>query len=81
MGSSLVVVIAATNRLEDLDEAVLRRFESKIYVGVPDRESREQLVLRNLQGIDYCMTCEDFAAVGEMTVGWSGSDIEVRLSL
>jgi SpoVK/Ycf46/Vps4 family AAA+-type ATPase len=28
-----VVVVAATNRLEDLDEAVLRRFEAKIYVG------------------------------------------------
>ena len=30
--STNVVVIAATNRIEDLDEAILRRFESKIYV-------------------------------------------------
>ena len=39
-GVSEVVVIAATNRLEDLDEAVVRRFESKIFIGPPDRTSR-----------------------------------------
>lgn len=74
---SMVVVIAATNRLGDLDEAVLRRFESKIYVGVPDKEGRQQLILNNLQSIDYAMSCEELAEIADMTEGWSGSDIEV----
>jgi len=42
--SNNIVVIAATNRLEDLDEAVVRRFESRIYIGVPDRACREKQV-------------------------------------
>jgi SpoVK/Ycf46/Vps4 family AAA+-type ATPase len=28
-----VVVIAATNRLEDMDEAIIRRFDSKVFIG------------------------------------------------
>ena len=42
--SNSIVVIAATNRLEDLDEAVVRRFESRIYIGVPDKACREKQV-------------------------------------
>lgn len=39
-----VSVIAATNFPDSIDEAVLRRFTSRIFVGQPDREAREWLV-------------------------------------
>jgi len=39
-----MVVIAATNRVEDLDDAIIRRFDSKVYVGLPVQASREQFI-------------------------------------
>lgn len=39
-----VVIIAATNRLEDIDPAVVRRFESRVYVGVPEHDTRMAMV-------------------------------------
>lgn len=39
-----VVIVAATNRLEDIDPAVVRRFESRVYVGVPEHDTRMAMV-------------------------------------
>lgn len=73
----LVVVLAATNRLEDLDEAAMRRFESKVYVGAPGPVTRVAMLGRYLQGLDSELGEEDLLRVAEMAKGWSGSDIEV----
>jgi SpoVK/Ycf46/Vps4 family AAA+-type ATPase len=48
-GGRGVVVIAATNRLEDLDPAVVRRFESKVYVGVPEHDTRVAMIVTFLR--------------------------------
>ncbi|MEM2020872.1 MAG: ATP-binding protein [Zestosphaera sp.] len=40
----LVYVIAATNKPWKLDEAFIRRFQKRVYVPLPDRESRKQLL-------------------------------------
>ena len=71
-----LVVIAATNRLEDLDEAVLRRFESKVLVNVPDLQDRLALVSNYLRGKDTNLNENEENIIGEMTFGWSGSEIE-----
>ena len=73
-----MVVIAATNRLEDLDEAVVRRFESKIFIGPPDRASRALQVLAFLQGVHHSLTSADLDTIADLTFSWSGSDIEVQ---
>jgi SpoVK/Ycf46/Vps4 family AAA+-type ATPase len=71
-----LVVIAATNRLEDLDEAIVRRFESKVLVNVPDLQERLALVSNYMRGIDINLNEAEESAIGEMTFGWSGSEIE-----
>lgn len=71
-----VVVIAATNRLEDLDEAVLRRFDCKIYVGLPDSDTRINLVKKFLGDVDHNLNDSDFQHLSEILFGWTGSDIE-----
>ena len=48
-GGSGLVVIAATNRLEDIDPAVVRRFESRVYVGVPDHDTRVSMLISFLR--------------------------------
>ena len=70
-----VIVLGATNRPFDLDDAVLRRFPRRMLVDLPDANNREKIlrvILRdeNLE--------EDFAFdnLSQMTDGYSGSDLK-----
>jgi katanin p60 ATPase-containing subunit A1 len=69
-----VVVIAATNFPWDLDEALKRRFEKRIYIPLPDPEARRDLLEINLTGIDRddSLNIDDLA---DRMEGYSGADI------
>ncbi|KAJ4907539.1 P-loop containing nucleoside triphosphate hydrolases superfamily protein [Raphanus sativus] len=69
-----ILVLAATNRPFDLDEAIIRRFERRIMVGLPSIESREK-ILRTLLSKEKTDDL-DFHALGQMTEGYSGSDLK-----
>jgi AAA+ superfamily predicted ATPase len=74
-----VVVVAATNRIEDIDEAAVRRFDTRVYVGLPETTAeRVQLILSFLSPGNVLHSCspDDFLNVARLTEGWSGSDIE-----
>ena len=53
-----VMVLAATNRPWDLDEAFRRRLEKRIYIPLPNEKGRKQLFEINLKGIKLA---EDFS--------------------
>lgn len=72
-----VVVIAATNRIQDLDEAILRRFDAKVYVNIPDAQGRQAMLKRFMSGISHSLTDDDISSISQMTEGWSGSEIEM----
>ena len=72
-----VVIVAATNRLEDLDEAIIRRFDKKVYVGAPELSTRLQLVGHFLEGLEVSINETELNDLAKKTCGWSGSDIEV----
>lgn len=42
--ASQVMVLGATNRPQDLDEAVLRRFSRRIFCDLPNRQARKQIL-------------------------------------
>ncbi|CAH8335276.1 unnamed protein product [Eruca vesicaria subsp. sativa] len=69
-----ILVLAATNRPFDLDEAIIRRFERRIMVGLPSVESREK-ILRTLLAKEKTDDL-DFHELGQMTEGYSGSDLK-----
>ncbi|XP_006282408.2 putative cell division cycle ATPase [Capsella rubella] len=69
-----ILVLAATNRPFDLDEAIIRRFERRIMVGLPSIESREK-ILRTLLSKEKTENL-DFHELGQMTEGYSGSDLK-----
>ena len=46
------MVLAATNHPWDIDDAFRRRFEKRVYIRLPDEESRENLIKLNLKDID-----------------------------
>ena len=69
-----VMVLAATNRPWDLDEAFRRRLEKRIYIPLPNEKGRKQLFEINLKGIKLA---EDFSmdVLVKKTKGYSGADI------
>uniref|UniRef100_A0A2K6M8L0 Spastin n=1 Tax=Rhinopithecus bieti TaxID=61621 RepID=A0A2K6M8L0_RHIBE len=74
-GDDRVLVMGATNRPQELDEAVRRRFIKRVYVSLPNEETR-LLLFKNLlckQGSP--LTQKELAQLARMTDGYSGSDL------
>mmetsp|Transcript_14689 Transcript_14689/g.21573 ORF Transcript_14689/g.21573 Transcript_14689/m.21573 type:complete len:446 (-) Transcript_14689:165-1502(-) len=72
-----VLVLGATNVPWELDAAIRRRFEKRVYIPLPEREARTYMVKLHLGDTPNSLTEEDFDKLGEMTEGASGSDIKV----
>lgn len=68
------MVLAATNRPQDLDEAIRRRLEKRIYIPLPTAEGREQLLKINLRGISLDENI-DWDYLIKISDGYSGADI------
>ncbi len=76
-----IIILAATNRADVLDPALLRpgRFDRQIYVNVPDVKGREGILrihARNKKLDDDI----DFKTLAKITVGFTGADIENMLN-
>lgn len=69
-----VMVLAATNRPWDLDEALRRRLEKRIYIPLPGTEGREQLFEVNLKTVQKA---DDYriAELVKLSDGYSGADV------
>ncbi len=68
-----VILIAATNRPWDLDDAMISRFHRKIYVPLPDAEARKHIFEIHLKGLDLSgITIGQLAGMSE---AYSGRDI------
>ena len=75
-GRKVVVILAATNRPETLDKALLRpgRFDRRIPVELPDLKGREAIL--RVHGKDVKMDeSVDFNAIARATVGASGAEL------
>jgi katanin p60 ATPase-containing subunit A1 len=69
-----VMVLAATNRPWDLDEAIRRRLEKRIYIPLPTDVGRSELFKINLRGMEMAEDI-DWLALIKITDGYSGADI------
>jgi cell division protease FtsH len=74
--NSGVIVIAATNRADILDPALLRagRFDRTITVDLPDKEGREAILKVHARN-KIVAPSVDFGAIASRTVGFSGADL------
>src|SRR5690606_10916719 len=80
-GRDGVVVVAATNRKDTLDSALLRpgRFDRTLDVALPDVRGREAIL--KVHGRKTKLDAEvDFAEIAKMTPGFSGADLASLLN-
>lgn len=74
--SPRILVVAATNRPQDCDPALLRRFSLRLYVGLPSTKDRKKLLVHLLRDIAHSLSALEMERLAGMTDGWSGSDME-----
>jgi len=72
-----VIVIAATNRADVLDPALLRpgRFDRKVYISRPDVKGREEILQVHTRGKPL-LPDVDLHTIARLTPGFAGADIE-----
>lgn len=70
-----ILIIAATNCPFDLDDAALRRFTKRIYVGMPDPEARKAIIEHTLKDEACELTKSGMSKIVEYLEGYSASDI------
>ena len=76
-----VIIIAATNRPDILDRALLRpgRFDRQVYVGAPDVKGREEILNVHARNKQFDPDV-DFNSIAKGTVGMTGADLENLLN-
>ena len=75
-----ILIIGATNRPQEIDDAFIRRLSKRLYIPLPNKESRKQLIKNVLtkekeKNNKYDIEDKDIDEIVELTKGYSGSDM------
>ncbi|XP_071441157.1 fidgetin-like protein 1 [Hetaerina americana] len=71
-----ILVIGATNRPQELDEAARRRLVKRLYIPLPEREARRQIVAKLMSSQRNGLSSSDIDEVADLTDGYSGADMK-----
>lgn len=71
-----ILVVGATNRPQEIDEAAKRRFVKRLYIPLPNAEARKQMVCNLLRNQNHDLSDADLRLISEKTRGYSGSDMK-----
>lgn len=75
-GQGRVLVIGATNRPHELDDAARRRFVKRLYIPLPTESDRKCLLLSLLGKNQHSLTDRDVSQLSQDTHGFSGADLK-----
>ncbi|KAL1414177.1 hypothetical protein MTO96_007657 [Rhipicephalus appendiculatus] len=70
-----ILVMGATNRPQELDDAALRRFTKRVYVTLPDENTRLVLLEKLLRKQNSPLSLDKLKYLARVTSGYSGSDL------
>jgi len=70
-----ILIIGATNRPQELDEAARRRLVKRLYVALPELEARKQIINNLLASVQHDLDQEDVTRIAEKSAGYSGADM------
>lgn len=71
-----IIIIGATNRPQELDEAVRRRFVRRLYVPLPAKQARQQIIEKLVKQVQHNLTDVQIEGLAELTDGYSGADMD-----
>ena len=74
-GQERVLVVGATNRPQELDEAARRRLVKRLYIPLPELEARRRIIINLLGRERHELTEEQVDEISELTEGYSGADM------
>lgn len=69
-----IIVLGATNVPWELDPALRRRFERRVYINMPEEEAREEIFKIHTRGVELGKDV-DFKELAKLSEGYVGSDI------
>ncbi len=72
-----ILVLGATNTPWDLDPAIRRRFEKRIYIPLPDEEARRAMFKIHIGDTPTTLADHDYDYMAKHSEGLSGSDVSV----
>jgi vacuolar protein-sorting-associated protein 4 len=72
-----VLVLGATNVPWELDPAMRRRFEKRVYIALPEAAARSIMFKLNLGDTPNSLVDQDYSMLGDRSEGYSGSDVAV----
>ena len=70
-----ILVVGATNRPQEIDEAARRRLSKRLYIPLPDGEARNAITSRLMSEQSHSLTEQDMDAIVSKTAGFSGADM------
>ncbi|XP_046616279.1 fidgetin-like protein 1 isoform X1 [Neodiprion virginianus] len=70
-----ILVIGATNRPQELDEAARRRLVKRLYVPLPEFGARSQIIKNLLHSERHNLTLDDISEIARLSEGYSGADM------
>ncbi|XP_060085132.1 fidgetin-like protein 1 [Ylistrum balloti] len=70
-----ILVIGATNRPQEIDEAARRRFVKRLYIPLPESQARQHIVLNLLAQQRYQLTESELKVIQDRSQGYSGADM------
>ncbi|CAG8757728.1 2889_t:CDS:2, partial [Acaulospora morrowiae] len=71
-----ILVVGATNRPQEIDEAARRRFRKRLYIPLPEEDGRYGIIKNLLKTQKYSLTDEEIRNICKRTAGYSGSDMD-----
>lgn len=71
-----VLIVGATNRPQELDEAARRRLTKRLYVPLPELDARVQILSLLLKKERNQISKEEIMEIGRLTDGFSGADMK-----
>lgn len=74
--SDRILIIGATNRPGELDEAARRRLVKRLYIPLPDASARRTIISNLIGGQKQNLSQQDIDLITEMTDGYSGADVD-----
>jgi len=71
-----ILIIGATNRPQEIDEAARRRLIKRFYIPLPNAAARQQIVERLLLNQKHALSLQEMERISLLTKGYSGSDMD-----